>query len=123
MMLYSDPLVTITEDEIVVHRYSFPLGGDKRVAWADIDTVRAQTPTINTGRWRLWGTDDFATWFNHDWKRPARPTLFKIKTRTQKLMVGFTAHDADRVKTLLAARDVLTDQQSSPRAKTDAGAS
>ena len=107
---YADPLVTITDDGITVRHY-YPIGGDKAVAWRDVESVTARTPTLWTGRWRMSGTGTFTTWFATDWGRPARETIFVMKLRTQSMKVGFTVHDAGRVKQILSARGVLRDEQ------------
>ena len=110
MDLYSDPLVTISDEGIRVRGY-YMIGGDKRVAWRDIESVRALLPTLWNGRWRLSGTGTFRTWFASDFGRPARQTIFIMKLRTQWIRVGFTVHDAPRVKALLRERGVLLDEQ------------
>src|SRR5437870_4863949 len=58
--LYSDALVSITDDGIVVHHY-YLFGGSKRVGWNDVLSVRALLPTLWNGRWRLAGTGTFST--------------------------------------------------------------
>ena len=108
--LYSDPLVTISDEGIRVRGY-YMIGGTKGVAWRDIESVRALLPTLWSGRWRLSGTGTFRTWFASDFGRPARQTIFIMKLRTQWIRVGFTVHDASRVKALLRERGVLIDEQ------------
>jgi hypothetical protein len=108
--VYRDSLVVMTEDGIVVRRYS-SFGGDKRVAWDDVDHVRALTPTLRNGKWRLWGSGDFRTWFGCDLHRPLRQTIFIMRLRSQWMRVGFTVEDAATVKQLLAQRGILIDEQ------------
>ena len=91
------------------------LGGDKTVAWDDVEWVKALQPTLRNGRWRLSGSGNFTTWFATDAARPARETIFLMKLRTQAVKVGFTVHDAPRVKRLLAERGVLIDEQGDAR--------
>jgi hypothetical protein len=108
--LYSDPLVTISDEGIRVHGY-YMFAGSKFAAWDEIESVRARLPTLWTGRWRLSGTGSFITWFASDFGRPARETIFVMKLYTQMMRVGFTVHDSRRVKQLLRERGVLIDEQ------------
>jgi hypothetical protein len=112
--LYKDPLVTITDDGIVVHHYGL-LGDSKHVRWANVEHVKALQPTLWNGRWRLHGTASFTTWFASDWARPTRETIFHMKLRSQAVKVGFTVHDAGRVKQVLADRHVLINEQGEAR--------
>src|SRR5687767_13402761 len=111
---YKDQLVTISDDGIVVHHY-WLLGGSKHVRWDDVQWVRALRPTLWNGRWRLHGTATCTTWFARDFARPARETIFHMKLRSRPVKVGFTVHDAARVKQILAGRNVLIDEQGDAR--------
>jgi hypothetical protein len=76
------------------------------------------TPTVWNGKWRLWGSGNFTTWFSCDFDRPIRQTIFVMRLNTQHVKVGFTVHDAAKVKQILADRGVLDDQQgATPPAK------
>lgn len=107
---YSDPLVTITDDSIVIHRYYFPTG-DKEIFWDEIEQVRALRPTMWNGKWRLHGTGTLSTWFACDFGRPAREAIFIMRLRSQDVKVGFTVHDSPRVKRIFAERFLLVDEQ------------
>jgi len=108
--LYSDPLVTLTDESIVIHRYYFPTG-DKEIFWDEIEELRALKPSLWNGKWRLHGTGTLATWFACDFGRPARQTIFIMRLRSQDVKVGFTVHDSPRVKRIFAERFLLIDEQ------------
>ena len=59
--LYKDPLVKITDEEVVLHRYYFPFGGDKHVPLTALTGVQTRQPSYFGGSWQLWGTGDFRT--------------------------------------------------------------
>src|SRR5687768_10633418 len=99
-MLYSDRLLDITDDAIVLKRYYFPFGA-KRVAFTDVDRVAAEQPSWRNGKWRLWGTGSFKTWFPLDWGRPSRDTLFFITQSRSPLRIGFTAENSESVLAIL----------------------
>ena len=77
--IYSDPLVTLTEQQVRVKCY-YLWGGDKVVRWEDVEFVSALEPTIWNGKWRLWGTTWFRTWFAADFDRPNRQTIFTMRS-------------------------------------------
>src|SRR4051812_10692939 len=81
------PLPVPPPDDPIPSRHYSLFGGDKVVPWADVEAVRAQLPPPWNGRWKLWGTADFATWLARDFSRPARPTIFVMKLRTQSMRV------------------------------------
>jgi Domain of unknown function (DUF1648) len=109
-VLYSDPLVEITNQQIRVKCY-YLSGGDKIARWEDIEWIAALPPTLWNGKWRMWGTGSFTVWFACDFDRPLRQTIFIMKLRTQAVQVGFTVHDAARVKEIMRARGLLIDRQ------------
>lgn len=99
-MQYSDALLDITDEEIVLKRYYFPFG-DKRVAFADIERIETEEPTWRNGKWRVWGTGTLKTWFPLDWRRPSRDRLFFIDLSTSPFRIGFTAEDSRCVLAIL----------------------
>ncbi len=105
-MLYSDRLLEITDDTIVLRRYYFPWG-TRRVAFTDVERIVSERPTWRNGKWRVWGTGTFRTWFPLDWRRSSRDRLFFITLSTSKLRIGFTAEDSERVLAILAEKGVM----------------
>src|SRR2546423_11945696 len=98
--LYSDPLVTITDEAIEFHGYSF-LTRDKRVPWADVHTVRALTPKLFNGKWRLWGWGGGDIWIPSDFDRPKRQTIFHMMLHSPSMNIRFIVPAATRVKEIL----------------------
>lgn len=104
-MLYSDKLLDITDDAIVLKRYYFPRGA-KRVAFSDIERIASEHPTWRNGKWRVWGTGTFRTWFPLDWQRPSRDRVFIIFLLTSRRRIGFTAESSERVSAILRQKGV-----------------
>jgi len=92
-MLYSDRLVDITDDAIVLKRYYFPFGS-RRVAFSEIQRVDSEEPTVLNGKWRLWGTGTFTTWFPLDWRRPSRDRLFFVNLLSGRRRIGFSVENS-----------------------------
>ncbi|MBW0012475.1 hypothetical protein [Mycobacterium sp.] len=101
--LYEDANLTLDEHGITIHRYYFPLGGHKRIAYTDIRNVKAQPMTWSSGKGRLWGTSDPRYWFPLDLKRGSKQTLLilDVGARVQPCV---TPEDPDRVLELLRSR-------------------
>jgi hypothetical protein len=108
--LYSDPLITITTEGLRIKNASL-FATDKTIRWSDIEKVRALLPTVWNGRYKMWGTTTFRTWLAMDWGRPARETIFVLHRKGKWSRIGFTVHDAQRVKQILAERGLLEDEQ------------
>lgn len=105
-VIYSDKLVEITNDGILFRNYHFPFGS-RRVNFAEIDGVLAKEPTWSNGKWRIWGTADFVTWFPRDWKRPARDRIFVISFPVRRRRIGFTVEDSQKFMNILNEKDLL----------------
>ena len=103
---YSDKLVEITDDGILFRNYLFPFGS-RRVAFSGIDAVVAKEPTWANGKWRIWGTADFLTWFPRDWKRPSRDQIFFISFPHKRRRIGFTVEDSQTVANILRDKGLL----------------
>jgi hypothetical protein len=106
--LYADRLVEITDHGIRFRLYYLPFGS-KTVPFSDIEFVRAAKATFTTGKWRVWGTGDFVTWFPCDIRRPQRDTILFLKVRDKTKFIGFTVENAQRVIGLLKAKGVFDD--------------
>lgn len=104
-MLYSDGLIDITDDAVVLKRYYFPFGS-RRVPFSDIQRIDKEEPTLLNGKWRLWGTGTFTTWFPLDWRRPFRDRMFFITLSNTKLRIGFTVENSERVSEIFRQRGV-----------------
>lgn len=94
-LIYSDSLVQVSQTGIQFRSYYFPFG-TKFVRFSDILSVTKKPSTLSNGKWRLWGTGDFRTWFPMDWRRPQRDFIFLLHLATQKTRIGFTVEDSER---------------------------
>ena len=105
-VIYSDKLVEITEGSILLRSYHFPFGS-RRVAFSEVDGVLAKDATLSNGKWRIWGTGDFLTWFPCDWKRPTRDRIFFISFAGRRRRIGFTVEDSQKVMNVLNEKGLL----------------
>jgi hypothetical protein len=106
-VLYTDSLVTITDDQIIFEHYYFPIRKRKVVRLDDIEQIRVKPPTIWNGKWRLHGTGNFRTWFPQDYKRPKRDKIFFATLKTQWVNIGFTVENGDRVEKILRDKNLI----------------
>jgi len=100
---YSDSLVEVSQTGIRFRNYYFPFGS-KFVRFFHILRVTKMRPTLWNGKWRLWGTGDFRTWFPRDWRRPQRSCIFLLRLSTQKTRIGFTVEDPERFVEVVKSR-------------------
>jgi hypothetical protein len=110
--IYKDRLIELTDEEIVFHRYYFPFGGDKHISLNLIERIEVREPTLWGGSWRLWGSNDFRTWFPLDNKRPSRDRLFVIFLRDKYWRIGFTVEYSQKVTDILSERGLLQEVKS-----------
>jgi hypothetical protein len=100
-ILYSDKLVEIREDEILLHNYYFPTLSDKTVKYSEIKKIEIVKPTLKSGKFRYWGTGDFLHWFPMDIKRSKRKIIYILYKKNKRIRVGFTVEDSERVTEIL----------------------
>jgi hypothetical protein len=105
--LYKDGLIEITDQEIVFRCYYFPSGADKSVPLNQIEGVQVRKPSFFGGRWRLWGTGNFLTWFPWDGARPSRDRIFMAYLRGSSRRIGFTVENSQKVIELFRERGLL----------------
>lgn len=105
--IYSDSLVILTEDALILKHYYYPARAPKRVAFADIQRIVVKKPTIWNGKWRLHGTGTFTTWFAEDQQRPTRDKLFFAKIRKKWMKIAFTVEDSNRVEEILRGKNLI----------------
>ena len=122
-ILYSDNLVEITDDTITFKKFSFGLSvGPKRLEFgfsfrpkrlklSQIARVEERPPSLLSGKWRIWGTSDFRTWFPLDWHRPQRDKIFIVSLRASRKRIGFTVEDSKRVRGILKEKGLLSEEQ------------
>jgi len=110
--LYSDSLVTITEDSITFLHYSFPLSASSRqVPFTDIDHITVKKPTILSGKWRIWGSSNLRTWFPFDIRRPSRDRIFHAAVKTKGMNIGFTVENPGEVAAILKQKGLLESEE------------
>jgi hypothetical protein len=97
--LYSDRLVEISVDSILVSNYHYPFG-DKRVAFKDIESITVQKATLLSGKYRYYGSGDLRTWFPPD-NRSSRDRIFTIKIKNKWWQIGLTVEDSQAVLDIL----------------------
>lgn len=105
-VIYADKLVRITDESILFRWYYFPFGS-KRVLFTAVDHIEARTPSIWTGKYRLWGSGDFVTWFPLDNKRSYRDTIFIMFLKHKRTRIGFTVEHSKIVRFLFQERELL----------------
>jgi hypothetical protein len=101
--LYEDPGLTLDENGITIHRYYFPMGGPKRIAYVDIRGVKSQPMGWITGKGRFWGASDPRYWFPLDLRRGNKPTVLILDVGA-RVKPCITPENPDRVLELLSAR-------------------
>lgn len=104
--IYADNLIEITADSILFRNYYFPVGA-KRVWLRDIQEIQVRPMTLANGKWRIWGSGDFRTWFPADWYRPNRETSFLLIRKGKRVRIGFTVEDADAAAGILRKQGVV----------------
>ncbi len=105
--LYSDSLITITDNEIVFKHYYFPSGKAKIVLLKNITGITVKPSTISNGKWRLHGTGNIKTWYPMDRKRPQRDRIFLADLNNQWINIGFTVENGERVETIFEEKKLL----------------
>jgi hypothetical protein len=100
---YSDKLISIDDEGITIRIFYFPFCGAKRVNFSDIEIVWAS----KGGCFRLWGSDDFRTWFGLDSRRMSRSMTFIITQKNKWSRVGFTCEDSESVAKILQLKNLL----------------
>jgi hypothetical protein len=103
-IIYSDELVDVFADGIRFKTYYFPLGQAKFILFSQVRSWEQRPSTLWNGKWRLWGTGDFQTWFPLDWLRPGRDAIFFLTLTTQPTRIGFTVENSDKFLAVLKSK-------------------
>lgn len=67
-VLYKDKSILITDQDITINSYYFPLGQSKVISWNQVKKISSQTMTVLNGKYRVWGMGLAPYWFNSDWR-------------------------------------------------------
>jgi len=105
---YEDSSVRIDDAGITIKRYYFPILLHKRIPFARIKDVGSAPLSPVNGRWRIWGTTDFGTWYSFDPRRPRKDVAVALDTGGW-IGPGFTPDDPDAVVALIRQRIVAHD--------------
>ena len=105
--LYSDKLVDLFSDRLVLKSYYFPLGNSKQIQLTDISSIEILLPSITTGKYRIWGSGNLSTWFPLDSGRGRRDKIFHISLSSQKIKVSFTVEHSAEFELLLRNIQVI----------------
>ena len=111
-ILYRDAQVTLSDRSIVLKNYYFPVVGPKTVSFDSIESISVQKPSLLTGKWRIWGTGNFTTWYPLDISRPQRDRIFFINRKKKKIRIGFTVKDSEQVVRILGQKGLLNHRDS-----------
>jgi hypothetical protein len=98
-IVYSDKLVEINDDSILVRDYYYPFG-NKRVSFGDVESIVVKKPSLLSGKYRYYGTGDFRTWFPPD-NRTSRDKIFIIKIKKKWWRIGLTVENSQTVFNLI----------------------
>ena len=105
--IYRDKLVSIDMEKITFYNYYYPSGAAKTVFWNDIKSISVEEPTIWNGKWRLHGTGSLRIWFPRDMKRPLRDRIFFAELKSQKIKIGFTVEDSEKVEAIFSGKSLI----------------
>jgi hypothetical protein len=100
-ILYQDKLISLTENNIILYGYYFPFFKNKTILYTDIVKIEIKQPTLKTGKYRLWGSGDFRTWYPYDSQRNIRDKVFFIYLKNKKIRAGFTTLSSETVLKIL----------------------
>jgi hypothetical protein len=101
--LYEDPGLMLDEHGITIRRYYFPFATPKRIAYSDIQGIKAKSMGWASGKGRFWGASDPRYWFPLDLQRGSKPTLL-ILDLGRRVKPCITPEDPDRFIELLKSR-------------------
>ena len=118
-ILYSDGLVTISDDTLFFRRYYFPFGW-KSIDLSSIDYIEVLAPTLLGGKWQIHGTGDLRTWFPYDKNRPKRDCIFIMHRHEKRWRLEITVENSADVRKLFRLKHIpIKYQQPNKREQVD----
>ncbi|MFZ1280024.1 MAG: hypothetical protein WAR59_04255 [Ignavibacteriaceae bacterium] len=106
-VLYIDRLVRISETSITFFNYYYPSSKSLTVPFHNVKKVVSLMPTLLNGKYRLWGTSSFFTWFPKDFKRSTRDKIFILYRKNKRVKIGFTAVDSQKVFEIILEKQLF----------------
>ncbi len=100
-MLYDDGRIACGETSVTIGWYY--LWGKKTIPYSAIRTVTSRPLTRWRGKWRLWGSSSFTTWYNLDGNRPRKTTALELDVGGRVRPV-ITPDDPAAVNAVISAR-------------------
>ena len=107
--LYSDKLIEVFDDSILLKNYYSPFGS-KRVKYEDIEGITVYRTSRSADQYRYWGTGDFQRWYPPDFRRSKRDRIFNMKIKNKWWQPGFTVEDSQTVMDLLKDKCTIIDK-------------
>ncbi len=98
-ILYTDKLVEIDDDSILVRNYYYPFG-NKRVNFDNVDNIVVLKPTLWSGKYRFYGSGDFRAWFPPD-NRVSRDKIYIIKIKNKWWRIGLTVENSQAFQNVI----------------------
>jgi hypothetical protein len=100
-MIYQDNLISIMDSCLTLKSYYFPFLSDKKIDLNTIEKIEVRKATLRSGKYRIWGSGDFRTWYPFDSKRGIRDIIFIIYLHNKWRKIGFTVEDSKKVLDIL----------------------
>ena len=116
-VIYADGLVEITGDSITFRNYSLLLK-PRTVLFANIDHIDVKKARMGTGKYRIWGSGDFRTWFPLDPTRPSRDRIFHLSLKAFGMNIGFTVENPREVTGILRKMGMINSDEMAGESKT-----
>ncbi len=98
---YKDNSIVITDHDITIYNYYFPLGQPKIIPWGEIKSISIEPLTFLNGKYRVWGTGLRPYWFHSDW-RADKDRMFVIDTGSV-MKAAITPDDFEAAKRAIEA--------------------
>jgi len=94
--IISNDYVTCYETELQIHKYYFPFGLRKHVAYSEIKSCELRDMRDDIGFWavKLWGQGLSNIWWHNDWSRYSRKKCIIIDTNHWP-KIGLTMDDKE----------------------------
>jgi hypothetical protein len=113
MILYKDKSISITDRDITIDSYYFPMGQAKVIPWQKVKSVSVEPVTLLNGKYRMWGMGLKPYWFNSDW-RTDKKFMFVIDTG-KLIKSAITPEDFDSARTAVEKKILIRFKEGDPK--------